>query len=74
MNILRRHATIFNFAHRILGIVILIVITRLASKRFSHPDLARTLVIYGSLITAAETERYFDSRYKKELEITFRIW
>ncbi|MFC1811513.1 sugar transferase [Thermodesulfobacteriota bacterium] len=52
MNILRRHATLFNFAHRILDIAVLLVITWLAAKRFNHPDLARMFMIYGSLITA----------------------
>ena len=51
MNILRRHAALFNFSHRILDIAVLIGITLLAEKRFSHPELVRILVIYGSLIT-----------------------
>ena len=52
MNILRRHATLFNFANRILDIVVLVVITWLAAKRLNHPELARMFMIYGSLITA----------------------
>jgi putative colanic acid biosynthesis UDP-glucose lipid carrier transferase len=52
MNILRRHATLFNTFQRMLDIAVLLVITWLAEKQFNHPDLARIFMIYGSLITA----------------------